>query len=96
MIKIEFPMFSTRLYKNPSPNRWESLTGALKVISEGPGLLHQNISEGYGKKVEACVAEQLTPQTLDLEVWASSLAHCVVSLDKELYSTLSLFNRPGV
>ena len=73
MIKIEFPMFSTRLYKNPSPNRWESLTGALIVISEGPGLLHQNnwlrnISEGYGKKVEACVAKQLTPQTPDLEV----------------------------
>ena len=73
MIKIEFPMFSTSLYKNPSPNRWESLTEALKVTSEGLGLLHRNnwhwnISKGYGKKVEACVAEQLTPQTLDLEV----------------------------
>ena len=35
-------MFGTSLYKNPSPSRWESLTGALKVISEGPGLLHRN------------------------------------------------------
>ena len=42
MIKIEFPMFNTRLYKYPSPNRWESLTGALKVFSEGPGLLDWN------------------------------------------------------
>ena len=42
--------------------------------------------------MEACVAEWLTPQTPDLEVWGSSLAHLVlVSLDKELYSTLSLF-----
>ena len=41
--------------------------------------------------MEACVAEQLTPRTLDLEVWDSSLVRCVVSLDKELCSTLSLF-----
>ena len=34
------------------------------------------------------MAEWLTPQTLDLEVWGSSLASRVVSLDKELYSTL--------
>jgi len=38
-----------------------------------------------------CVAKQLTPRTLDLEVWGSSPAHHVVSLDKELYSTLFLF-----
>ena len=40
---------------------------------------------------EACVAEWLTPQTPDLEVWGSSLAHHIISLDKELYSLLSLF-----
>ena len=40
---------------------------------------------------EACVVEWLTPQTPDLEVWGSSLAHHIVSLDKELYSLLSLF-----
>ena len=40
-------------------------------------------------KVEVCVAERLTPRTPDLEVWGSSLAHHIVSLDKELYSTLS-------
>ena len=33
------------------------------------------------------------PQTPDLEVQGLSLAHCVVSLDKELYSTLSLFTQ---
>ena len=42
-------------------------------------------------RVEACVAKRLTPWTLDLEVRGSSLARRVVSLDKELYSTLSLF-----
>ena len=39
--------------------------------------------------VEACVVERLTPRT----VRGSSLAHRVVSLDKELYSTLSLFTQ---
>ena len=33
------------------------------------------------------------PSTPDLEVWGSSLTRCVVSLDKELYSTLSLFTQ---
>ena len=41
--------------------------------------------------VEACVAERLTP--LDLEVRCSRLVHHVVSLDMELYSTLSLFTQ---
>ena len=41
--------------------------------------------------MEGCVTEQLTPQTLDLEVQGSSFVHCVVSLDKKLHSTLSLF-----
>ena len=39
------------------------------------------------------MAEWLTPRTLDLEVRGSSLARRVVSLDKELYSTLSLFTQ---
>ena len=43
--------------------------------------------------VEACVAELLTPRTLDLEVRSSTLARRVVSLDKVLYSTLSLFTQ---
>ena len=37
--------------------------------------------------------EWLTPQTLDLEVRGSSLTHRVVSLNKELYSTLFLFTQ---
>ena len=41
--------------------------------------------------MEALVAERLIPRTLDLEVRGSSLACRVVSLDKEPYSTLSLF-----
>ena len=36
------------------------------------------------------MAERLTLRTLDLEVQVPSRARCVVSLDKELYSTLSL------
>ena len=43
--------------------------------------------------MEACVAKQLTPWTWDLKVWGSSLACCIVSLDKELYSTSSLFTQ---
>ena len=42
---------------------------------------------------KACVAEWFTPRTPDLEVRGSSLARRVVSLDKELYSTLSLFTQ---
>ena len=37
------------------------------------------------------MAERLTPRTLNLEVRGSSLARRVISLDKELYSTFSLF-----
>ena len=48
----------------------------------------------YGQVgVEACVAQQVTTRTLDLEVRCSSLARCVVSLGKELYFTLSLFTQ---
>jgi len=47
----------------------------------------------YWFMVEACVAEWLTPWTPDLEVQGSSFAHCIVSLDKELNSTLSLFTQ---
>ena len=43
--------------------------------------------------MNACVAEWLTPCMPDLEVWGSNLARRVVSLDKELYSTLSLFTQ---
>ena len=39
------------------------------------------------------MAECLTPQTPNLEDRDSSLACCVVSLDKELYYTLSLFTQ---
>ena len=41
--------------------------------------------------LEMCVAEWLTPQSPDLEIQGSSLARRVVSLGKELYSTLSVF-----
>ena len=43
--------------------------------------------------MKACVAEWLAPRTPDVEVRGSSLARRVVSLDKELYSTLSLFTQ---
>ena len=35
----------------------------------------------------------LTPRTPDLEVWGSNNACRIIALDKELYSTLSLFNQ---
>ena len=47
----------------------------------------------YIDLVEARVFKQLTPRTLNLEVWSSSLARRIVSLDKEVYFTLSLFTR---
>ena len=43
--------------------------------------------------VEVCVAEWLTPRSPDLDVRGSSLTLRVVFLDKELYSTLSLFTQ---
>ena len=46
------------------------------------------VYSGYeGLFVEACVVDRLTPRTPDQEVLGSSLAHCVVFLDKKLYST---------
>ena len=53
----------------------------------------KNVCIGSKRHVEACVAEWLTPRTPDLEVRGSSLARHVVSLEKELYSTLSLFTQ---
>ena len=44
-------------------------------------------------KLEMCVAKWLTSRTPDLEVWVSSLTCRIVSLNKELYSTLSLFKK---
>jgi len=38
-------------------------------------------------------AERLTPRTSDLKVQGSPLARRVVSVDKELYSPLSLFTQ---
>ena len=38
-------------------------------------------------------SERLTRRTLYLDVWGASLARRVVSLGKELYSTLSLFTQ---
>ena len=43
--------------------------------------------------LEACVAEQLTPQTADLEVRGSSLTRRVVSLDKLLVHFVSLLGQ---
>ena len=52
------------------------------------------VNSGYeGVFVEACVVERLTPRTPDLDILGSSLAHCVIFLDKKLYSTLSLFTQ---
>ena len=43
--------------------------------------------------MEAYVAERLTTWSLDLKLRGSSLARLVVSLDKKLYFTLSLFTQ---
>ena len=48
-----------------------------------------DVSPTFHSHKEAGVAQRLTPRTPDLEVQGSSSAHCVVSLDKELYSSLS-------
>ena len=51
------------------------------------------LSITFVPSMEVCVAEWLTPQFPDVEVWGSSLAHCIVSSHKELYLTLSLFTQ---
>ena len=67
------------------------ISGVLRMLAirrnSGHGNLYLVIN------VEACVAERLTPRTLDLEVRGSSLRRRVVFLDGELFSTLSLFTR---
>ena len=55
------------------------------------GKISNSVSLAPKLLVEACVAKRLTPRTPDLEVRVSTLARRVVSLDKELYSALSLF-----
>ena len=72
-----------------------------KLISFSPSSYYV-LSAFFGSKmilngcflqVEVCVAEWSRPRTPDLEAQGSSLAHCVVSLDKQLYFTLSLFTQ---
>ena len=70
--------------------------GILRISSDGDDRkffwgLKFSISRFFreGNFVEAFVAVRLTPRTPDLEVRGSSLACRVVSLEKELYSTLS-------
>ena len=48
---------------------------------ESLGSTYKKLIRVYSH-VEACVAQWLTSQTLDLEVWGSSLAHHLVSLNK--------------
>ena len=57
------------------------------------GKISNSVSLAPKLLVEACVPKRLTPRTPDLEVRGSSLARRVVSLDRELYSTLSLFTQ---
>jgi len=68
-----------------------SMIYSLKRIRKHPQKQwyeHYGMNQWYAR-----VAEPLTPRTSDLEVRGSSLARCVVSLDKELYSTFSLFTQ---
>ena len=66
---------------------------SLMVIWVYDGRVSWQIWRSTNIYVEMCVAEKLTPQTLDLEVWGSSLTCRIVSLDKELNSTLSPFTQ---
>ena len=70
--------------------------GALRISSDGDDRkfflgLKFSISGFFreGNLLEPFAAVRLTPRTPDLEVRGSSLACRVVSLEKELYSTLS-------
>ena len=55
--------------------------------------IRQPIDQCIFCNVEARVAERLAPQTPGLGVWASIHARRVVSLDKEIDSTLPLFTQ---
>ena len=65
--------------------QWQSFHRVFFFVHFTLNIIQYNL-----RTVEACVAEQSTPRTL---VGGSSLAHRVVSLDKEVYSTLSLFTQ---
>ena len=66
---------------------------SLMVIWVYDGKVSWEFCRSTNIYMEACVAEKLTSQTLDLEVWGSSLACHIVSLDKELNSSLSPFTQ---
>ena len=61
----------------------------IKSYQGTENLYKINLINIIGVLVEACVVERLSPRT----VRGSSLVHRVVSLDKELYSPLSLFTQ---
>ena len=78
-------------------NRWRKKNSCFKWNNKKSLLWNWKLmritTKFYWFMVEACVTKWLTPRTPDLEVQGSSLALCIVSLDKELYSTLSLFTQ---
>ena len=102
LVKVLWPFFEScsfryglKIFNQSCPHGILMVTGAswlgvnvLRILWNVNFRLNYNIDP-----VEACVSEWLTPRTPDLEVWSSSLACHVVSLDKELYSTLSLFTQ---
>ena len=84
---IELPLYLKYLAKN----RGEKST---KIPGSGSAVQKLMLpTYFYVATCVVCVAKQLTPRTLDMEVRGSSPTCCVVSLEKELYSTLSLFTQ---
>lgn len=65
------------------------LAGQTIVLENEMSFLREFLPET--QSLEVCVTERLTPRTPNLEVQHSSLAHRVVSSDKEPYSTLQGF-----
>ena len=81
------PAKSHMLCLSLMPADWIHWCHTSRTIS----ISHAWLTNPYELFFEDCVAKWLTPWTLDLEIQASNLSLCIVSLDKELCSTLSLF-----
>ena len=94
-IKVSLPLFSL-LYNPAILFEVHQEPQQSKILTPAERTAERIINKRRLQQVRACgarVAERLTTRNPDLKVRVSSLAHRVVSLDKKLYSTLSLFTQ---
>ena len=94
-IKVSLPLFSL-LYNPAILFEVHQEPQQPKILTPAERTAERIINKRRLQQVRACggaCGRPVTPRNSDLKVHVSSLAHCVVSLDKKIYSTLSLFTQ---